>query len=96
MKDPAGSSRRRRGPEDEPEGRALAPSPFSFAALSAAAEAERRWLIEAFTSLGAEPARVEHLVSRRAARRLSRPRWGERRRYPRGRPAFTADRPFGW
>lgn len=53
-------------------------------ALAAAAEAERRWLIELFTSPGPEPAGVELLVRRRVHRRLRAPRWGERRRFPRG------------
>lgn len=59
------------------------PGAVSTFALAAAAEAERRWLLDLFTSLGSEPARLEQLVSRRTERRLIGPRWGERRRFPR-------------
>ncbi|KAA0252515.1 hypothetical protein FBQ97_05475 [Acidobacteria bacterium ACD] len=96
MRDSAGRPGRRRRADREPDRRALAPPPFSFPALAAAAEAERRWLIEAFASLGAEPLRVEHLVSRRASRRLSGPRWGERRRYPRSAPGPASVGPPRW
>lgn len=76
------ASRRRIRRSAKPAARAEGAA--STFALAAAAEAERRWLIELFTSLGPEPAGVELLVRRRVHRRLRAPRWGERRRFPRG------------